>query len=76
MNKQIKIFTKQLAFPLLLILLCYINLQYMHYTVLIDKYSASRIMYLVCASIGQIFSALTHWRCMCCLQRLLQQGAV
>lgn len=46
MNKQIKIFTKQLAFPLLLILLCYINLQYMHYTVLIDKYSLTKFSYL------------------------------
>lgn len=46
MNKQIKIFTKQLAFPLLLILLCYINLQYMHYTVLIDKYFLTKFSYL------------------------------
>lgn len=45
MNKNLKLI-KQLAFPLSLILLCYINLQYMHYSVLIDKYSLTLFSYL------------------------------
>ena len=39
MNKKTGTLLRQLAFPMLLMLLCYINLQYMHYTVLMDKYS-------------------------------------
>lgn len=37
---------RQLAFPMLLMLLCYINLQYMHYTVLMDKYSLTTFSYV------------------------------
>lgn len=46
MNKNIERLIKQLVFPLLLMLLGYINLQYMHYTVLIDKYSLTRFSYI------------------------------
>ena len=43
---NIKLLIKQFTFPLSLILLCYINLQYMHYSILIDKYSLTPFSYL------------------------------
>ena len=42
---NIKLLIKQFTFPLSLILLCYINLQYMHYSILIDKYSLTPVSY-------------------------------
>lgn len=46
MNKKTGTLLRQLAFPMLLMLLCYINLQYMHYTVLMDKYSLTTFSYV------------------------------
>ena len=43
---NIKLLIRQFTFPLSLILLCYINLQYMHYSILIDKYSLTPFSYL------------------------------
>lgn len=64
---NIKVLIKQFTFPLLLILLCYINLQYMHYSILIDKYSLTPFSYLEYHSCFYrymsiiLYSALSNW---------------